>query len=319
MKYIKVILYLLTLVGIGLFLYFKRDDIHYLVEIRFTELLLLFIVGFITVFLNSLLFQKTIQIFKLNLPFREWFGLTVTNTMYNYLLPARGGMAVRAIYMKNNYKFSYSEYISFTAGSYLIDLFIASLFATGMGIILFLVDDINNIAFFYISAGLLIVISALIFILYKFDPQRINEGNRIFAILKNIAIGLKHFKEARNLVFNIMFIQVGLILAMSLRLFIAYIALDVSVNFAKLVLITSLVSFSMVFSITPGNIGIKEGIVGLSYTLLDISFDQAILGALLDRVVAMIIVFGIGLVYSRILIRGIKFEYRKNDINQDYS
>ena len=77
-------------------------------------------------------------------------------------------------------------------------------------------------------------------------------------------------------------------------------------GFDKNRFINSMIAFSMGFSITPGNIGIKEGIIGLSSTLLDISFDQALLDALLDRVVAMILVFGLGLVFSRILIKEIK-------------
>jgi len=317
LKYFRTFLYILTLFGVCVFLYLKRDDIHYLVEIHYTKLLLLFAAGLITVIFNAFLFKNTISIFDLNLPFKEWFGLTITNTMYNYLLPARGGIALRALYMKNNYRFSYSQYISLTAGTYIISLFTAAFFATALSIIIFLIQKANNIAFLYISFSLLIVISGLLFVLYHFNPQRIAEKNKIFKFLKNIAIGLKQFKEKRNKVFKIMLIQMGLILAMSLRLFIAYMAIDIlSVNFTKLVFINSLVAFSMVFSITPGNIGIKEGIIGLSYTLLDISFDQAILGALLDRLVTIIIVFVLGLVFSNFLIREIKYKKTNIEFNE---
>jgi uncharacterized membrane protein YbhN (UPF0104 family) len=62
------------------------------------------------------------------------------------------------------------------------------------------------------------------------------------------------------------------------------------------------VAFSMVFSFTPGNIGIKEGIIGLSSNLLGISYDQALVGAILDRIIALLIVFSLGLFFSHKLL-----------------
>jgi hypothetical protein len=44
----------------------------------------------------------------------------------------------------------------------------------------------------------------------------------------------------------------------------------------------------------------------LSSILLDIFADQALLGAVLDRIIAIIVVFGVGLVFSRMLLKDVK-------------
>jgi hypothetical protein len=64
----------------------------------------------------------------------------------------------------------------------------------------------------------------------------------------------------------------------------------------------------MIFSTTHGNLGIKEGIIGLSSSILSISPEEALLGAVLDRVVAMIEVFGLGAVFSRMLLRKVNLK-----------
>ncbi|MFW6047637.1 MAG: lysylphosphatidylglycerol synthase domain-containing protein, partial [Candidatus Woesearchaeota archaeon] len=101
-------------------------------------------------------------------------------------------------------------------------------------------------------------------------------------------------------------IQIGFILAISLRLFVSYYVLGIQVYYPKLILVNSLVAFSMVFSVTPGNIGIKESIIGLSSSLLGISPDQALLGAVLDRIIAIIVVFGLGVVFSKLLLKKVE-------------
>ena len=58
----------------------------------------------------------------------------------------------------------------------------------------------------------------------------------------------------------------------------------------------------MVFSITPGNIGIKEGIIGLLSSMVGVNMPEAIFAATIDRVIAIIVTFVFGLYYSKILL-----------------
>ena len=305
LKAIKTVLYILTITGIFLFLYYKKSELQHLLHIHYTNIILLIGVGIIPVSLNALLFRNNISIFNLHLSFKEWYGLTVSNTMYNYLLPARGGMALRALYLKQNHVFPYVQYVSFTAGTYILNLAIAAFTAFILSVGLFLFNALESIILLYISFALLIFIIGVIGFLYKFNPHKLPERYKVLKWIKQAAQGIKQFKYHPDKVFNLAAIQLGFMLAISLRLFVAFYLLEIPVNYPKLVLINALVAFSMVFSVTPGNIGIKEGIIGLSSSLLGISTEEALLGAVLDRVVAMIVVFGLGSVFSRILLNKI--------------
>ena len=97
------------------------------------------------------------------------------------------------------------------------------------------------------------------------------------------------------------------------KLYWAFISIGIEVHWLKILLVQFFSGFLLVISITPGNLGIKEGIIALLARVLDISLEQAILGALVDRVMMMIVIFALGIVYSRLLFK------KLNSIPVDHS
>ncbi|MEA3494441.1 MAG: lysylphosphatidylglycerol synthase transmembrane domain-containing protein [Bacteroidota bacterium] len=308
MKLLKTFLYILTIAGIVVFLYFQRNDLMILIKINPLLLSILLGVSILTVFFNALIFKTNISIFNIYLKFKIWFGLSASNSMYNYLLPMRGGMALRAIYLKNNHDFPYSKYLSYLSGYYILNFAVAALLALITGFTLKLYTDINTMIL-VISFLVFIFFLSFIFIGYKFDAERIPQKNKILNFIKESIVGLKQFKKNKSKVGYIILLQVVFILIMSVRLYLSYYALGIEIDFLKIILIQSFVVFSMVLSVTPGNIGIKEGIIGLSASLFGLSLEEALLGAVLDRMIEMIIIFILGGFYSKGLFKN--FQLRK--------
>ncbi len=303
---IRILLYIFTIAAIVFFLYIKRREIYYLCQLNYGTLLLLITAAILPVSLNALLFKNNISFFSLRLSFKEWYGLAVTNTMYNYLLPARGGIALRAFYLKRVHKFPYSRYLSFTLGIYILNLLFAATLASLICLLLAYNNSLNKPVYLYLSLTLLTALIALIFFLCRFDPKHIPQTTRVFNFLKNTADGFKQFRSKPFLIRNLFLIQFFFIASITLRLFIAFYALDIPVSFIKLLLVNSLADFTMVFSFTPGNLGVREGIIGVSAGLLNITADQALLAAILDRFANIVVVFILGLIFSRILFHKIE-------------
>lgn len=305
MKLLKISLYVLTVAGVIAFLYFERQELSYLRHAEPSRLVFLLGAGILSLLLNGLIFKKSALIFNLPLRAREWFGLSAVNTMYNYLLPARGGMAARALYLKKKYSMPYSDYISLSAGSYLLNLFAAAFLAALISLWFLFAGRLESMAFLYISVFFLVSVSGGIVFSCLFNPDRIPGGNRFARFVRETARGLKKFRQNPGIARDMVLLDFLFILSLGLRLFIAYRVLGIPAGYAELVLISSLVAFSLVFSVTPGNIGIKEGIIGVSAGLLGITPEQAVLGAVLDRVVNVISVFAAGLVFSRLMLKDI--------------
>jgi uncharacterized membrane protein YbhN (UPF0104 family) len=84
---------------------------------------------------------------------------------------------------------------------------------------------------------------------------------------------------------------------------VAYQALGALLPFADALLITLLSALTIVVSITPGNLGVQEAVVGLTSGLLGGNVDQGVLASLLIRVGALLPAFGLGPVFSALLAR----------------
>lgn len=312
-KYLKTAIYILTIVGIVLFVYFKRQELKPLLEIGLLPLLALLGVSIIPLFINALRFKNNISIFKIELPFKEWFGLTVSNTMYSFLLPLMSGLAVRAVYLKKKYDFQYSRQISFLTGSYLINFITASAVASLLSL-WFYVSGETEFGLLYLAVGLVFICLLLLtFILFRVNAASLPQRNRFLSTLKSAAEGLHEFRGKPGKILTLVFLHILFIISLNIRLFIAFYILGIPVDFTHLLFIQSFVVFSVVLSITPGNIGLNEGIIGLFSGFLGISLEEALLGAILDRVVGMIVIFAFGLIYSKILLNNINLQKEESN------
>ena len=299
-----------TILSIGIisaaifFLYMNWDLFYAVRDINYKFFLFILFYAYISYLSIALAFKYQIQVFNIKLPFKEWFGLSATNTMYNYFLPARGGFVARAYYLNKKYGFEYSKYISLLSGAFLIGFLISSFTAITCLIMLYLIYGAMYAQLLYVSIALFIGTLISILIFWHFPTKFIRTPwRRLTEFFFNIITGLRFFQNSKKALFMVMITHFSMILFLGLRLYFAFLALGVEVNFLYIVVVQSLVAFSMVISLTPGNLGIKEGIIGLLATMMGIPLSDAIMAAAIDRAVAMIIVFTFGGIYHFVLLR----------------
>jgi hypothetical protein len=287
--------------------YANRELFLNLKKISFPDLLVLGLLVFVSHILNGYRFKYLMRVFKINLNFREWFGLSICNSMFNYYLPARGGIVVRAYYLKNKYKFSYSFYTSLLTGSYIITLFLSAITGLLLTLLFKFIHGVlyeKLLAIFVMLISLILIITALLILSLKigrnFDNEKLNN------LTSNIRKGLYFFRDNKKLIVIFSALYLISIFILGARLFICFSAIDIKVLFLQTFIISSLTAFSMVLSLTPANLGIKEGVITLSAYLFGIYANEAMLVALIDRAVAVILIFSLGLIFSRILLIDLK-------------
>ncbi len=302
-KTILNLVFILIVVCAVAYLLARPEQFTILKNISGANLFVLFLLSCLAVTCNAWQFRYLVMVFDIRLPFTEWFGLTVTNAMYNYFAPVRGGMVARALYLKKKHNFPLSEYASLLAGIYWFSFFICAMLALILGIAHYTPEAKFYVLIIAVSAALLIftilIAAASLFI----DLSRLPIPNaRLRNILSIFSRGLSQFGKNKAMLLPICFFCLLFVFLSSACLYWAFVSLGISVCFTKVILVQAFLSISLVLSITPGNLGIKEGIIGLFAGVLDISVEQAIMGALLDRAVSLIIVFFFGFIYSKILL-----------------
>jgi uncharacterized protein (TIRG00374 family) len=190
------------------------------------------------------------------------------------------------------------------SGALLIGFLISSFSAVMSLIMIFFIYGAVYVQLLYLSLALFIGTFMGILIFWFLPTNFIKyPSRRLTDFFFNIIKGLQYFQNSKKTLALVMSIHFVTILFFGLRLYFAFLALGVEVNFLYIVVVQSLVAFTMVVSLTPGNLGIKEGIIGMLATMMDIPLSDAIMAAAIDRSVAMVIVFIFGGIYHFVLLR----------------
>jgi len=305
-KYQNIILLILVLTASWytfshqeLFLNLKKISLISLIGLTFTVFVFQILLGY--------QFKILMKMFAIDMDFREWFGLSACNSMFNYYLPARAGLAIRAIYLKKKYAFAYSHYMSMIAGSQIIAFFLSA----GAGLVFTLlyrtIHGVWNAKFVLLFAFLLAVTAIGTLVLLVFlklgKTFRNARFNNILGLFKE---GLNVFGKNMRLVVVFSFFYILGFFVFGARIFICFSAVGVKVTPLQVLIIPSLITFSLMLPLTPANLGVQEGIISGCAYWFGLPADQALLAALIDRGAAVIMTFLFGLIFSRILLSGMK-------------
>lgn len=304
----KKIRYTIGILLIAIMIWFlssQPEVLKSLQQIAWYDLVGLILLSILIMLMLGVIFKYLIFIFGLNLPIREWLGLTSVNTMCNYYLPAQGGLIVRGAYLKRQYNFPFSRYASLVMGSQLVMLGVAATF----GIIFLIISrDIfaENILPLLGLFGSVLIITLLIYQIIPTLAIQSARFDKLKPFLQQFIKGLEIWRQHRVAPVYLSLLMVIVIFLWGLRLYACFMAIGEPVNFVQIMIIQTLINLSLVISVTPGNLGVKEGITAFSANLVGISPTTALLASLVDRAVTILVVFSMGMVFSHILIRKLK-------------
>lgn len=271
-----IIVYLVFIVLIGI-AFHKYKLLNIISQTRLNDLIILSLIGLTIIGLLSLQLWITLKIFCVRLSYFSSWALSSMNSLFNYVLPAKTGTVFKGIILKNKYGLLYSNYISL--------LFITNLMVLFSGFILFLVFAISYNHINFQGCVLLICIVLLVVVsIYFFEKKklRINISLNI-GYIKKINEGIRIcFKNERKIL-AILILNYFVIFLSALRLYWCFKYLGGNIKLLQVIYMQILTSLSLLFSITPANIFVKEGIIIAVGNAFLINSEVAIAAALLDR------------------------------------
>lgn len=300
-NWIKNIIYALTIMGLAYFIFLKWDTIQELGEISVGSLIALIILCLTMNLINAVSFRVSMKIFQLNLRFNEWFGLATINTMYNFLLPAKAGFAIRGIYLRKKHGFEYARYVSLMGGGFILLFLTSSLLCLTFGYQYYLSDKISPLLYYFLMLAFIGSVT-LIILFFKLNPNRIRGDGKIAGFIRRSCQGLQSYAQKPKLLLGIIGLQILALFINGLRIIVVYKAFQVNVDFEAALFVQGLISMSLIISITPGNLGIREGIIGVSAFLLGTTIEKAIFIALIDRLILSLLIFLMGVIFTRLLL-----------------
>lgn len=301
-KRLGTVIALIALAAMLGYLAFQSDILDALATIPVWMAVVIVAVSGGALVVQAVQYQTAVRIQQIDMPLSESTALTAANTMANYYLPARGGMVVRAAYMKRVYAFPLARYGALTVSITGLTIIVAALIGTaGIAIGAVVSGELDRRALFAfggvaLAVGLGMAIAMLLSGFARGD-------GRFAEVVRSFRAGVTMWVDDRGGLAVFLFWTVALFAAQGLRLWLSFRAVGVSVSFSGMMIIQAMAAMAFVLALTPGNIGIKEGAVVFSASLLGIDPDIALLASLIDRAAALIVTFGVGLASVRFLSR----------------
>ncbi len=299
-KYVWVAIAALVIVTMIVYLALQRDVLEALRAIPPWMAVLIVVVSGIALSLQSMQFRAAILINDIRMSLKESMALTAANTMANYYLPMRGGMVVRAAYMKRVYRFSLSKYAAVTISITGLTILVAAVLGlVGLGLIAATGGGADRRAVLtFVGVGVAAVAAVAIFVGISWMLSR---AGRFTEIIQTFLSGMSLWVHAGGRLAVFLGWTVLLFAAQALRLWLSFRSVGVTVDVGSMLVIQAMAAVAFILALTPGNIGFKEGSVVFAASILGIDPEFALLASLIDRAAALITTFGVGLFSVRYL------------------
>lgn len=239
----------------------------------------------------GMLFELAMEPHGIRLSKFEIFGLSALTRFSKQVSPDYIAATIRAVYLKKKYKSSYTRFASSFALSNLMQLTISGPIA-----ILALITHKQNINSTVLIVLCLLVV-AITFIIFgplvSLFSNFVTKTPLVKVRLVNKANeALAHFDELRTqkvlLIRMTIWIFATLVIS-ALMLKSIFFSLGQTIGVDSALFMSSMLSWSMVFSVTPGGIGVREGMLTLAGSVIGIPIAISLAAALSIRVLMFVI------------------------------
>jgi uncharacterized protein (TIRG00374 family) len=287
-RVVSAVLTIVLLIVMGVFLYRNKDVFSSLRNLKYYDILLIALLQPITIGTVALTNKLVIDHIYNKISFSDALLLQFANNFLNKII-AEGGSVYRGGYLKAQYSFPLSKYISSVGGIYIIGLMTNSIMGILLLLLIYLTEHLFNIYVF----AVFLAITAGTFLLIIIKPS-FNNKNWFFRKVNQVLDGWNSIKSSKRLLFYIFILSALGAFTSAVSTFIAYRGLNADIKFVNSILYSSISTMANFVNLTPGGLGVNEAVLVFSSEVIGLSGETILLGALLLRAITLIISFLFG-------------------------
>lgn len=250
------------------------------------------------------------KIYKIKLSFLSMMLLPTSIGLWGYIIPSHGGFMYVTALMRYKYKIPISEGTSISIYLYFLSVFLAGAF--GMCYAIF--------KGFYYSVFLLVscllMVSPILLIIFGSILNRLSFRNKFLQKIRNFVVlvvnntGLLWSDIGATiavLLLNVVYLAVSVF-----WYYWATVVFDIKLPFVSIIMLPLIMRLSLVFRITPGNLGVEQLFSGLVIYLFGSKAGDGVLISAFNSLASIIIVFTFGILYT---LHDLKYFHAKNIIS----
>lgn len=288
---------LILIIALGVYyFYWKGNELSQLKYLTLTQIGTASIAILLYQFIGGVKYKIIFSAFQIKLSIKEWFGLPQVIKLFN-LLFFKSGTISNAYYLKKHHQLSYSRFIVAMSVQKILDLFVVVSIGFIFSLVFFIYFEIN----FYIVLIFCFLLTVILCFFFYPPIHMEKRESRILKKISEIIESWNEYKQNKPVILKVVLLEIIAVPVLGLRYYIAFNILNNPVSIAECVIFSVVVSATGFVSIIPGNIGIKETIVGLSAYYMDYSFEYGVIATALDRVISTVWTGIFGFIFFHLL------------------
>ena len=298
----KIISAAILLVLVAFAAYYLKENWQDFQQIKISRpYYLIVIIGIFLVnyYFVSLVTQSLLCPLGVHLKNKESYMLSIVTGFYNLVMPFRGGMAARAVYLKKKYNFTYVNFLATLSASYVLIFLVASLLGIVSTLMIYKQSEVLSLILLLIFLTVFLGMLFIIFISPKFKERENKWLNRFIKVINGWHL-IKHNKKVIAVTTIITLVQ---LLLSTLMLYLQFLTFGIEISFASALFLSAIGNLSIIIGITPGNLGISEAITVFSASTIGITPAESLSAALLGRAVSLVVLFVLGPIFSYVLMK----------------
>lgn len=288
---------LLTFIIYGVFAWYAFNNLEsfkILLEVSVYPLIAIYILKILITYNSGQFIRVVLRAFNKDISRSESYYLSLISSLGNFFGPFLSGAGVRAVYLKKRHGLSYAKFASTLSGYYFITFFVFSIIGL-LSLIVIQVTTGEYMLLMYLVLGGWLVSTLLLAEVRGFTKlidvtsKHFSFLSRIIKKIHSIQTGWRTIRENRLLTLKLVGLTcIGFLISYGVISF-QFKAINLSPSLASVALYVVITNLSLLVSITPGSVGIREAMFIFSSSLLGLNVDQILQLAVVSR--GMIFVF----------------------------
>lgn len=219
---------------------------------------------------------------------REVFALAAATRFLNQIAPNYIGATLRAVFFKKHYAVSYSKFSS----SFVVANLLQILISCALAVIFYVVisggiDRAGNLIVVFLVS---IFLGAALLIPAKFLGTLVSRLYEKYnnKFLKHVVVALEGYEHVRSYpgIYRRMLLWMTTLTSLSgVVILVLYYSLGYNISIAEAIFIAGVTNLSIILSVTPAGLGIREGMLVFSSSIIGIPIVPSLAVSILFRIV----------------------------------
>ena len=233
------------------------------------------------------IFQTSLRIFNVRMSFLTATSYSAMSNFFNTILPMKGGLWVRGLYLKRRFGVTWGSYLFIMTTGQLIQITMLGSIAAG-----FYLTGRLPLQPHELPGGMILILGILatFLVLVSATLQR----TRVVAFVDKVANGIKIWVE-NPLLFARFLVEILALHALAaFNLWLAFYYVGTSLSTTEISILYTVIAAGLSWTITPGNLGVKEAAVVLLAVILGIDAETALAASIVDRIASLFVTIVVG-------------------------